>query len=102
MLGSIAGAVFANKLSSGLLEIAPNLPEEVVAGVRQSVTVIFTLPPDQQALVIKAYVKALNYVYLVGVPVVSSKVFHAAGYSSERVRLAPTRLQCIIASLSAL
>jgi len=65
---AIAGAVFANKLSSGLLEIAPNLPEEVVAGVRQSVTIIFTLPPDQQQLVIKAYVRALNNVYLVGVP----------------------------------
>ncbi|KAG8743762.1 hypothetical protein FRC10_011482 [Ceratobasidium sp. 414] len=66
---AIAGAVFANKLSSSLFELAPDLPEEVVRGVKQSVTVIFTLPADQQALIIKAYVKALNYVYLIGVPV---------------------------------
>ncbi|KAG9101894.1 hypothetical protein FRC06_002508, partial [Ceratobasidium sp. 370] len=65
----IAGAVFANKLSSSLFELAPDLPEDIVHGVKQSVTIIFTLPADQQALVIKAYVKALNYVYLIGVPV---------------------------------
>ncbi|KAG8703474.1 hypothetical protein FRC08_002816 [Ceratobasidium sp. 394] len=66
---AIAGAVFANKLSSSLFEVAPDLPEEVVHGVKQSVTIIFTLPADQQALIVKAYVKALNYVYLIGVPV---------------------------------
>ncbi|CAE6453736.1 unnamed protein product [Rhizoctonia solani] len=66
---AIAGAVFANKLSSSLFEIAPNFPSEVAEGVRQSVTIIFTLPPEQQGVVIQAYVRALNYVYLVGVPV---------------------------------
>ncbi|KAH7333563.1 ABC transporter [Rhizoctonia solani] len=66
---AIAGAIFANKLSSSLFEIAPKFPPEVADGVRQSVTIIFTLPPDQQAIVIQAYVRALNYVYLVGVPV---------------------------------
>jgi hypothetical protein len=70
----VAGAVFANKLSLSLLEIAPNLPAEITEGVRQSVTIIYTLPAEQQRLVIQAYVRALNYVYLVGIPVVSDKV----------------------------
>ncbi|KAL5637472.1 hypothetical protein ACGC1H_004034 [Rhizoctonia solani] len=66
---AIAGAVFANKLSSSLFQIAPDFPAKVAEDVRQSVTIIYTLPPDQRAVVIQAYVYALNYVYLVGVPV---------------------------------
>ncbi|ELU38567.1 hypothetical protein AG1IA_07415 [Rhizoctonia solani AG-1 IA] len=77
---AVAGAVFANKLASSLFDIAPNFPPEVAEGVRQSVTIIYTLPPDQQGVVIQAYVRALNYVYLVGVPVVSEQTIKAAIY----------------------
>ncbi|KDN43133.1 hypothetical protein RSAG8_06286, partial [Rhizoctonia solani AG-8 WAC10335] len=44
---AIAGTVFANKLSSSLFEIAPDFPAEVAEGLRQSVTIIYTLPSDQ-------------------------------------------------------
>jgi hypothetical protein len=39
-----------------------------VTAVRQSVPLIFTLPAEQQEPVVRAYLKALNSVFLIGVP----------------------------------
>ncbi|KDQ15404.1 hypothetical protein BOTBODRAFT_131210 [Botryobasidium botryosum FD-172 SS1] len=65
---AIAGSIFANSLRTQLAGIS-GLPPHVADAVRASVTVIQTLPPDQKAEVLKSYVRALNYVYLVGIPV---------------------------------
>lgn len=50
----VCGAVFANELSAGLKLSAPDAPFDLV---RHSVEAIWTLPEDQRAGVIHAYVK---------------------------------------------
>ncbi|QRV80260.1 major facilitator superfamily transporter [Ceratobasidium sp. AG-Ba] len=65
---AIAGSVLANQLGKYLFLYAPDLPEGVSMAVRQSVSVIFTLPQEQRDVVIRAYLKALNTVFLIGVP----------------------------------
>jgi hypothetical protein len=40
----------------------------VITGVKQSVTVIFMLPKAFQGIVIRAYIAAVNYAFLVVVP----------------------------------
>lgn len=57
-------AVFTNKLSSTLAILAPNAP--VI--VQRSVEAIKTLPLADQPGVIQSYAKALNYVFIVGIP----------------------------------
>jgi len=63
---SIAGAVFGNQLSKNLAIY--DLPPEVVKGVKQSVTVIFQLPISLQAIVVKAYISAIRYAFIIVVP----------------------------------
>lgn len=65
---SIAGAVFGNQLSKELAAYAAIIPPEVITGVKQSVTVIFMLPVAFQGIVIKAYIAAVDYAFLVVVP----------------------------------
>ncbi|CAE7095866.1 unnamed protein product [Rhizoctonia solani] len=65
---AIAGAILANQMVKYLAIYAPDLPHEVATAVRQSVSLIFTLPVEQQEPVIRAYLKALNSVFLIGVP----------------------------------
>ncbi|KDQ12822.1 hypothetical protein BOTBODRAFT_189074 [Botryobasidium botryosum FD-172 SS1] len=57
---AIAGTIFQNKLASGLREFAPDAPYDLL---RQSVEAIATLPPDQKAGAIHAYVEALKLVF---------------------------------------
>jgi EmrB/QacA subfamily drug resistance transporter len=65
---AIAGTIFANQLQTQLTYFAPGLSSDVALAVRQSVTVIFTLPPEMQEPVIKAYSRALGYVFILGIP----------------------------------
>lgn len=65
---SIAGTIFANSLVTQLAKYAPDLPPTVAQQVRDSVTYIFTLPPDEQVQVVAAYSKAVAYVFLLGIP----------------------------------
>ncbi|QRW16005.1 major facilitator superfamily transporter [Rhizoctonia solani] len=65
---AIAGSILANQMIKYLAIYAPDLPQEVANAVRQSVSLIFTLPAEQQEPVIRAYLKALNSVFLIGVP----------------------------------
>jgi hypothetical protein len=51
---AIAGSVLANQLSKNLFLYAPDLPEGIALAVRQSVSVISTLPKEQQEAVIRA------------------------------------------------
>ncbi|EJD43051.1 transporter [Auricularia subglabra TFB-10046 SS5] len=63
---SIAGTVFAN----GLNKFLPvGLPPEIRDHVRQSVAVIFMIPDEaQRAAVIHSYIKAIDQVFLIGIP----------------------------------
>ena len=65
---SVAGTVFANTLESNITIYAPNLPNQLITGVRQSISVISGLPTDLKDQVIVAYVNALGWVFVVGVP----------------------------------
>jgi len=60
----VCGTVFANELSAGLMKYAPEAPFGLV---RHSVEAIYTLPVEQQAGVIHAYVLAIDKVFLVAV-----------------------------------
>jgi len=60
----VCGTVFANELSSGLMKYAPEAPFGLV---RNSVEAIFTLPVEQRAGVIHAYVLAIDKVFIVTV-----------------------------------
>ncbi|OLL26095.1 putative HC-toxin efflux carrier TOXA [Neolecta irregularis DAH-3] len=63
---AVAGTIFSNELVSHLQRVAPDAP---LVAIQQSVTVIRHLDPAMQEVVKKAYVRALDYVYLTGVPV---------------------------------
>lgn len=65
---SIAGTIFANQLQTQLAVFAPTLDPVTAFNVRQSVTIIFTLPLEQQKPVIEAYCRALGYVFILGIP----------------------------------
>ena len=65
---SIAGTVFANTLEYNINTYAPSLPNELITGVRQSISIISSLPSDLKDQVIVAYVHALDWVFMVGVP----------------------------------
>jgi len=60
----ICGTIFANKLNQGLMEFAPGAPFDLV---RHSAGAVATLPIEMQAGVIHAYVKAVDYVFLLPV-----------------------------------
>jgi hypothetical protein len=53
----VCGTVFANELSSGLMKYAPDAPFGLV---RDSVEAIYTLPVEQRAGVIHAYVLVIQ------------------------------------------
>jgi hypothetical protein len=50
---SIAGTIFNNQLGKELSHIAVTLSPAMIKAVKESVTVIFTLPQDQQAPVVR-------------------------------------------------
>lgn len=64
---AIAGSVFAN----GLNEFLPvDLPADIRQHVRDSVAAIHTIPDAaQRAIVIHSYIKAIQRVFLIGIPV---------------------------------
>ncbi|KAG8832129.1 hypothetical protein FRC17_001962 [Serendipita sp. 399] len=65
---AIAGAVFANQLRSSLAIYAPGLDPQIAEMIKNTLSVVATLQPDVQAKVITAYVRALNYVFIVSIP----------------------------------
>ncbi|KAI0073239.1 MFS general substrate transporter [Panus rudis PR-1116 ss-1] len=69
---SIAGAIFNNNIQTQLNHI-PGLTPELAAAIRQSITVIPSLPDALQADVRAAAVRALRPIFLIGV------VFSALG-----------------------
>jgi hypothetical protein len=65
---SVGGTVFANQLTTNLAPYAQTLGPELIKGVRQSVTVIFSLPQQLQQPVVDAYVKSVATMYITIVP----------------------------------
>jgi hypothetical protein len=65
-LSSIAGTVFGNQLSKNLAIY--HLSPDIVTGVKESVTVIFQLPIPLRAVVVKAYISAIRYAFIIVVP----------------------------------
>ena len=65
---AISGTVFGTRLTSNLAQYAGVIPAEMLQAVRQSVSVIFSLPKELQEPVINAYVAALDYTFIVIVP----------------------------------
>lgn len=63
---AIAGTIFGNQLGAELAN--SGLPEEVINGVKQSVTVIFSLQPEARAPVVTAYIKAVDYTFILAIP----------------------------------
>ncbi|KAJ7315434.1 hypothetical protein DFH08DRAFT_1040174, partial [Mycena albidolilacea] len=64
----IAGTIFRNKLKEYLAAYVNEIPSDSLTAVQQSVDAIFTLPPAIQDLVISAYIRSLNHVFLLGIP----------------------------------
>lgn len=67
-IGLAAGeAAFSTQLKQNLAKFAPNAPLEIV---KQAPTNIYTsLNPSEIGPVVQAYVKSLDIVYIIGVPV---------------------------------
>ncbi|PVF94122.1 ABC transporter [Serendipita vermifera] len=66
---AITGTVFNNQLSKTIAQYASSLSPEMITAVKQSVTVIFSLSHELQRQVVHAYVKALDYTFIMAVPV---------------------------------
>jgi hypothetical protein len=64
---AIAGTVFNNQLIKSLATFATGLTAEQMLGIKQSVTLIFTLPTELQSGVIHAYAEALDYTFILSV-----------------------------------
>jgi hypothetical protein len=64
----MAGAVFGNQLSKELASYSDTIPPQVIKDVQKSVGVIFSLPSSQQAIIVTAYIRAVDHVYLITVP----------------------------------
>jgi hypothetical protein len=73
----VAGAVFGNQLGQNLAAYSSIIPEEAIDGVKQSVTVIFLLPSFLQAIVVTAYVKAIDYAFIIAVPAAGITIISA-------------------------
>ena len=63
----IAGAAFSSQLVKKLDGLG-NIPQSVVDAVRTSVEAIFALPPETKEPVIRAYMSAVDFVFIIGIP----------------------------------
>ena len=66
---SIAGSVFENMIQVNIHTYAPHVPEGITVAVMNAADAVWTVvPPSDRPAIIDAYVKTLNYVFLIGVP----------------------------------
>ncbi|PVG01143.1 ABC transporter [Serendipita vermifera] len=68
---AVGGTLFANELTRNLGPLVAQISPELVKGVRQSVTVIFSLPKELWEPVVDAYVAALATMFIINVPVLA-------------------------------
>ena len=73
----MTGTIFGNVLSHKLASYGSQIPPGVVTAVKESVTVIFTLPQELQIPIIDAYISALRYTFLYMVPALCVALFCA-------------------------
>lgn len=66
---AIAGAVFSTCFHDGIEKYAPGLDPQLIEAIRGTLSVVATLPQEVQRQVVEAYVEALNYVFIVVIPV---------------------------------
>ncbi|KAJ7315411.1 hypothetical protein DFH08DRAFT_626052, partial [Mycena albidolilacea] len=64
----IAGTIFCNKLKEYLAAYVNEIPTDSLMALQRSVDAIFALLPAMQHLVITAYIRSLNHVFLMGIP----------------------------------
>ncbi|KAF8997631.1 ABC transporter [Cyathus striatus] len=62
------GAVFTSELKSSLRLFASSISAEVIQNALSSVSAVAHLSPDDKILVLKAYIRAVDRVFLIGVP----------------------------------
>lgn len=86
---SMAGAVFGNQLSKNLANYSDTIPPTVVQSVKQSVSAIFSLPPQQQTLVVTAYIAAVGYVFLIAVVASGITLFAALLLKNKNIKEKP-------------
>ncbi|KAF9003888.1 ABC transporter [Cyathus striatus] len=82
------GAVFTSQLKSSLQIFASSLPADVVQDALTSVTAIAHLTPEDKILVVKAYIRAVNRVFLIGIP--SSALASMAALLIQRGKIRQT------------
>lgn len=71
----MTGTIFGNVLSQRLTSHGGEISSEVISAVKQSISFVFTLPKEQQTPIIQAYIKALDYTFLFGVPALGAALF---------------------------
>lgn len=65
----MAGSIFGNMIQKNIHKYAPNLAPNVLKEVQNNANGVWTsVPEDQRQAVREAYLKTLNDVYLIGVP----------------------------------
>ena len=77
--------MFSSQLRLELDKTAGNLSPDTVKAVLSSVQAIFTLPNGEKALVQNAYISAINYVFLIGVPSAALASFSALLISRRKI-----------------
>lgn len=66
---SLGGSVFGNMIQVNLHKYAPGLPSSFLSAIQNNADAVYTVVPEQyRPQVLKAYVKTLSAVFLIGVP----------------------------------
>lgn len=94
---AITGSIFNNQLSDGLSVYQGVIPTQILDAVKQSVTVVFSLPTEFQLPIIDVYVSALRTTFIFGVPAMGialiSAIFVRNWNLHERGKVSTERME---------
>ena len=79
--------MLASRLDTELSAVAPDLSSAQRQAVRESVTAIFELSPQDRPPVMAAYISAVNSVFLIGVGAAALCSFGALFISRRRIKM---------------
>ncbi|GJJ11579.1 hypothetical protein Clacol_005814 [Clathrus columnatus] len=82
----MGSALFTNKLGQYLKELAPDAPFDLVL---RSITAVWQLPLDQRTRVVHAYVLALRFIFILGVPAGGLASLSALLIRNRKIQKAP-------------
>lgn len=82
---AIVGAIFNNKLSSGIIARLPSLPLEDIEKLVNSVEAIHQSPPDVRDAAILAYMEAFHLVYTICIPFAGIAFLLFLGLRSNKI-----------------